>query len=81
MNRMVEAWLADPTHKLPLPGGRVFVDGQKVDTGDGFIAQLLADGSLVREKPDALAAKDAPLPRPPSSLVDASGEGAGPSNL
>lgn len=58
-SRHVEAVLADPTHKLPLPdrNGRLFLaEGEVVDRQDAFYAQLFADGSLV-VKPAAPAAK------------------------
>ena len=61
-SRHVEAVLADPTHKLPLPdrNGRLFLaEGEVVDRENAFYAQLFADGSLV-VKPAAGDAKVEP---------------------
>ena len=60
-SRFVEAVLADPSHKLPLPGrSRTFLtEGETIDRFDPFYAHLLADGSL-RLKPRQAAADPEP---------------------
>lgn len=62
-SRFYAAVLADPSHKLPLPGpgaARFFsAEGEVVDSADPFYGHLLADGSLVR-KPEEVGEAEAP---------------------
>jgi hypothetical protein len=61
-SRFYAAVLADPSHKLPLPGpgaARFFsAEGEVVDSADPFYGHLLADGSLVRKTDEAEASSE-----------------------
>jgi hypothetical protein len=61
--RFIDVVLADPSHRLPLPGSAsLFPEtGARVDTWDPFWLILLADGSLM-PAPAAAPAPAAPAP-------------------
>lgn len=60
--RFVTVRLADPTHKLPMPGarGRLFSqDGERVDSWQPFWKMCLKDGSVVVAPPPSVATSSA----------------------
>lgn len=52
-DRYIDVVLADPSHKLPMPGAARFfsAEGEKVDSWDPFWLALLADGSIIGFEP------------------------------
>ncbi len=74
-SRFIHARLADPSHKLPVPGtARLFstaLEGELIDPIDAFWAGLLADGSLVRVAAAAPSPAPAQAPAPEAASAAA----------